>query len=256
MWVPEALPKRQSCKHLSYIMPKHELDRPPNPSVGASSVDPSIMAPGGMSLASTGTASLGGGSPLHVRPDSPTSVGHVKEHADHYSPKGGFSPKGGATAATSKPNGPVPTGGAAEVPAEEEGGLSLLSFTRSIVELQNSVVAWWERREKEERMRFKAAEDAKWKERKATLHRSTHEHELNAKKQKELVGEERLRQHAGWKDEEAERMALIAQRREEWTETAKSSVRYHGKEQDARIKAERNESTEGKVSRALGQPAM
>ena len=129
-----------------------------------------------------------------------------------------------------------------------ESGMSLSAFARSIVEIQNSIMGWWERREKEERAAFKAQEDARWKERKATLHKQTHDAELNAKRQKEIVTEDRLHDHSGWKDEEADRMVMIAQRREEWTQGAKGLVNKHGKEQAAKNKESLRENTETKVS--------
>ena len=130
----------------------------------------------------------------------------------------------------------------------EESGMSLSAFARQLVEIQNSIIGWWERREKEERAAFKAQEDARWKERKEALHTQTHDAELNAKRQKELVTEDRLKDHSGWKEEEADRMVMIAQRREEWTQDAKGLVSKHGKEQAAKNKESLRQNAETKVS--------
>ena len=130
----------------------------------------------------------------------------------------------------------------------EESGMSLSAFARQLVEIQNSIIGWWERREKEERAAFKAQEDARWKERKEALHKQTHDAELNAKRQKELVTEDRLKDHSGWKEEEADRMVMIAQRREEWTQDAKGLVSKHGKEQAAKNKESLRQNAETKVS--------
>jgi hypothetical protein len=153
-----------------------------------------------------------------------------------------------ALEATPSPTGTAPGSKTDLRAGAEESGMSLSAFARQLVEIQNSIIGWWERREKEERAAFKAQEDARWKERKEALHTQTHDAELNAKRQKELVTEDRLKDHSGWKEEEADRMVMIAQRREEWTQDAKGLVSKHGKEQAAKNKESLRQNAETKVS--------
>ena len=111
-----------------------------------------------------------------------------------------------------------------------------MGFLHWMVDLQNQLVALWERRDAEERKRFKQEQDAKFAKHKQELHQKTAVQFGNAQRKVELLHEENLRRGQVVKrDTESIRQAVAAER-EQWIQHGHALTAVHGREQQERTK--------------------
>jgi len=128
-------------------------------------------------------------------------------------------------------------------PAHEgDGGTSgkgqetTMHWVSWLVELQNNITVWWQKRELEERKAFKEQEDAKWAAKKKETHRLTHMHDGIAKAEMERIRKERQQQGNEMKSELKVMEGEIKALKEEWKAHGHELQEKHGYEQTKRIK--------------------
>ena len=105
-----------------------------------------------------------------------------------------------------------------------------------LVELQNNITVWWQKREHEERKAFKEQEDAKWAAKKKETHRLTHLHDGIAKAEMERIRKERQQQGNEMKNDLKVMEGEIRASKEEWKAHGHGLQEKHGYEQSKRIK--------------------
>ena len=124
-----------------------------------------------------------------------------------------------------------------------EGNATSMSFFQWVTELQNQVIALWERRDAEERRAFKAKEDARFNEMKRNLHQKTAVQFGNAKARVQLLHEENLQRGQEVKKEQLEMRQVVQAEREQWIHHGHEIIMQHGRDQAARTKQALAEST-------------
>lgn len=105
-----------------------------------------------------------------------------------------------------------------------------------VVELQNKMTVWWQKRELEERQAFKEQEEAKWAARKKETHRQVHLHDGIAKAEMARIRQERQEQGNAMKNELKEMEEVIKSSKEEWMAHGLLLQEKHGYEQSKRVK--------------------
>ena len=115
--------------------------------------------------------------------------------------------------------------------ADAADNVSQMGWLRWIVEIQNRLTVWWEKRDAEERKQFKETEERIFMERKQALHKKTMDEFGNAKQQKELSQQEKLARGAEYKAELQEWKALKNLQEEEWKAHGHELTQVHGKQQ-------------------------
>lgn len=170
--------------------------------------------------------------------------------------RGGMSASGNVSGApgfynsgTVAPN--VVVDGASTSKAGEEGDdlpeLSSLAFTHWKVELQNRLIVDAEKRKKVERDAYRAAEDAKFQQRKQDLHAQVGRDFGNSKHMVEALHAENLMRGNEYKAELQSMKEIVVQEREEWAQFGHELTIQHGTEQAERTRARLAETTELKA---------
>ena len=121
-----------------------------------------------------------------------------------------------------------------------------MGWLRWIVEIQNRLTVWWEKRDAAERKEFKAAEEHMFNERKQALHKKTADQFGKAKMEVEAVRQANLTRGAEYKAELEEMKEMAAQQREEWMQFGHELTVQHGPEQMERTKARLAETAAGR----------
>lgn len=116
---------------------------------------------------------------------------------------------------------------------EQEKAMNWLAW---VVELQNKMTVWWQKRELEERQAFKEQEEAKWAARKKETHRQVHLHDGIAKAEMARIRQERQEQGNAMKNELKEMEEVIKSSKEEWMAHGLLLQEKHGYEQSKRVK--------------------
>ena len=121
------------------------------------------------------------------------------------------------------------------------------AFSRWKVELQNKLVVLEEKEEHSKRRAYKSREDARFWERKQSLHKKTADQFGKAKLEVEAVRQQNLSKGAEYKAELEDMREQAAQQREEWMQFGHELTVQHGPEQSERTKARLVETAEQKA---------
>jgi hypothetical protein len=115
------------------------------------------------------------------------------------------------------------------------------------VELQNRLIVDAEKRKKAERDAYRAAEDAKFQQRKQDLHAQVGRDFGNSKHMVEALHAENLMRGNEYKSELQSMKQIVMQEREEWQQFGRELTIQHGTEQAERTRARIAETTELKA---------
>ena len=115
--------------------------------------------------------------------------------------------------------------------ADTADNVSQMGWLRWIVEIQNRLTVWWEKRDADERKQFKETEERVFMERKLALHKKTQDEFGNAKHQKMLSEQEKLARGNEYKAELQEWKALKNLQEDEWKAHGHELTMVHGKQQ-------------------------